>query len=237
MSGASLPDDPDAWYIYVDETGNLDMSVHKKDATPIFGIGTATYKGHHGQHLWDGLQLRLELEAAGIRLPNGFHAVVDRPSTRHRVIDLILSQAPRLDATLLRKEGAYPYVKVKIKDTHGIYLYKEAWFLHFKYILERIPMGSKVFVIAGTLGSRKEAAAARAALDDVCVQFATRREITLCTWDSSTSWALQVADYAAWSAYRHATRDRCDYYTRLGGLFRSTFMPWGRLKLDEPLSP
>lgn len=235
--GSADVGDDDGWYIYVDETGNLDMEAGKRDATPVFGVGTATFRGNHSSQLWKGQQLRFDLEKSGVRTPRGFHAVADRRSTRHRVIDLILEQSPRLDATLLLKGGAYPYVKAKIKATHGVYLYQEAWFLHFKYILGRIPNGCRVNVIAETMGPKKQAAAIRAALDEVCKQVGVNHDVHLSTWDAATSWALQVADYAAWSAYRHATRDQCDYYTRLAGLFRSHFMPWGRVQIDEPLSP
>lgn len=68
-------------YMYADETGDLDMSGSVK-ASKYFGFGTAVFPDGHGNRLWEGLQLRCQLEAKGVRLPRGFHAKNDSHSTR-----------------------------------------------------------------------------------------------------------------------------------------------------------
>lgn len=218
----------EAWYLYLDETGNLDLDFQtKKGATSLFGISSALFRGNHGDELWEGAQLRFELESEGVSLPTGFHAKDDRPATRWRVINLIEKHGPRLDVTLLHKQYALPKVREKVVDTGGIYLYQLAWFLHFKFLCRYVlPKNARIFVIGGTLGSPKQAKAARAALHEVCEQVGDGRDFVLCRWDTSTSWALQVADYAAWSAFRRVARGACEYYDRLHPLFRSVFTPW-----------
>ncbi|MGI5159364.1 hypothetical protein [Microbispora sp. CA-102843] len=44
--------------------------------------------------------------------------------------DVIKAQAPRFDTTFLAKENAYDSVRNK----GDLYLYRMAWFLHFKEI-------------------------------------------------------------------------------------------------------
>lgn len=216
------------YYIYVDETGNLDTDETKKDVTPYFGIGTAMFIDDHSRQLWEGTELRIQLEREGIRLPQGLHAVNDRRATRHRVIDLILKQEPVLDATLLKKANAYNSVRRAIeREPTGLYGY--AWRFHFDFLMKyKIPKDANVVVIAGTLGTKKQAQLARRSIEDMCDIHRGNREITLCVWDSPTSWGLQVADYAAWSSYQVSVGRDCPYYKRLQPLVRSIYRPWTR---------
>lgn len=202
------------------------MDESKKDVTPYFGIGTATFIDDHSRQLWEGTELRIQLEREGVRLPQGLHAVNDRRATRHRVIELMLDQSPTLDATLLKKSNAYGSVQRTINDDSTA-LYGYAWRFHFDFLMRyKIPTSADVVVIAGTLGTKKEAKQARKSLEYMCDAHRGNREITLCVWDAPTSWGLQMADYAAWSSYRVATGVDCPYYKRLQPLVRSIYRPW-----------
>jgi hypothetical protein len=217
-------------YVYADETGNLDYAPQgKSGATPYFGFGTATYRDGHGEALQGGLQLRVELEhrigANERSLADGFHAIKDSKTTKAEVFAEIQRQAPRIDATLLLKENAYP----RIRSEGEMRLYKLAWFMHLKYLVPQVTKpGDRLIVIVATLGTARRLTEARAALRDVCSQVAVN--YTLCVWNVETAWGLQVADYALWAVQRRAMAKSgtwWDDYIR--PTTNSVFFPWGQL--------
>jgi hypothetical protein len=110
-------------FMFADETGNLDYNV-SGGGSRYFGIGTATWRGDHGAHLWQATQLRFRHAAARVDLPAGYHAKDDSYATRAEVYQVIAAQAPRFDATFLAKANAYPGVSAKGEN----YLYQMAWF-------------------------------------------------------------------------------------------------------------
>lgn len=189
-------------YIYADETGNLDYAAEgKQGATAYFGFGTAIFNGHHGEELWRGLMLRSKVErgdgTSHVSMRRGFHALDDSNRTRSEMFTELKQQSPRIDATLLLKKNAYPYVVRRGE----MYLYKLAWLMHFQSLAPLVSEpGDHLYVIAATLGTKKRQSQAREALQDVCQQM--NRDFTLCTWDASTAWGLQVADYALWAIQR-----------------------------------
>ena len=213
-------------YLYADESGNLDYDAPHTNSqeSPYFGFGTAVFEGEHGSELWDGLQLRARLESRGLNLPKGFHAKNDSHSTRDEMFALLAGQAPRIDTTFLWKPGAYPSVRARGE----MYLYKMAWFQHFKYVGPRVAAPhDRLFVVAGSFGTKARQTEARGALSDVCDQI--NREIVLCVWDSSSSWGLQLADYALWAVHRDLQGRVCSWYaSAVQPSLRSRFMPWGR---------
>lgn len=211
--------------MYADETGDLDMSGSDKSST-YFGFGTAVLPDAHGQQLWEGLQLRCRLEKAGLHLPRGMHAKNDSHSTRQQVFDLIAAQAPRFDTTFLLKAHAYDGVR----PVGELGLYKLAWLLHFKEIAQQVSQrGDTLYVIAATLGTNRRATSAREALQDVCTQMATDREIVLCSWDAASSWGVQVADYGLWAVQRDLEGRKSLWLdTHVRPTLRSVFCPWGQ---------
>ncbi|MGY2005298.1 hypothetical protein [Blastococcus sp. SYSU DS1024] len=163
-------------YMYVDETGNLDLT-GGPGASPYFGIGTAVFSGDHAQSLWEGAELRFEMERAGHNMPRGFHAVEDNRHAKEQVFDLIRKQGPRFDSTFLEKSRAYP----RVIQSGEVYFYKLAWFQHFKYVAPQITSaGDRLHVVAATLGTAARKTAVRAALEDVVAQVMWHREVTLC---------------------------------------------------------
>lgn len=218
-------------YVYADETGNLDYDVSKRGASEYFGFGTAVFTDEHPEALWGGLDLRARLTGGegnrpGVQLPRGFHAVQDTPATKAAVFAEIRDQSPRFDSTFLLKRRAYD----SVKERGEMYLYKVAWFLHFKHLASKVSQhGDTLVVVAASFGTKRRQAEAEAALRDVCSQMG--RQYVLCVWDSATSWGLQVADYGLWAMQR-------DLEGRSGTWFadyieqstRSRYTPWGELE-------
>jgi hypothetical protein len=213
------------YYMYADETGDLDMS-GSQGSSAYFGFGTAVFEGNHGAQIWDGLDLRCRLEARGVNLPRGFHARNDSHSTRDEVFALIQQHAPRFDVTFLAKSKSYDYVKARGQ----MYLYKLAWYLHFKEIMRRVcDPGDTLYVMAATLTTNKKTGSARAALEDVCQQMAQERNVVLCVWDAASSWGVQVADYGLWAVQRVLEGRACPWYEpSVMPTLRSNFQPWGQ---------
>ncbi|GAA5198791.1 hypothetical protein GCM10023346_36900 [Arthrobacter gyeryongensis] len=93
--------------------------------------------------------------------------------------------------TFLCKANAYDAVRTRGQ----MELYKLAWRLHFSEIAKQVSTREDtLYVIAGTFGTNKRSELARESLREVCN--AQDRNIILCVWESSSSWGLQVADYA-----------------------------------------
>ncbi|MBF4628882.1 DUF3800 domain-containing protein [Curtobacterium flaccumfaciens] len=218
-------------YVYADETGNLDYDVSKGGASEYFGFGTAVFTDEHPEALWGGLDLRARLTAgegdrSGVQLPRGFHAVQDTPATKAAVFSEIRSQAPRFDSTFLLKREAYGSVRARGE----MYLYKMAWYLHFKHVAAQVSVqGDTLVVVAASFGTKRRQAEAEAALRDVCSQ--TGRKYVLCVWDSATSWGLQVADYGLWAMQRDLEGKSGTWYADyVAASTASRFTPWGRLE-------
>jgi hypothetical protein len=213
-------------YMFADETGNLDYNV-SGGGSRYFGIGTATWKDDHGEHLWQAAQLRFEHAEKGIELPGGYHAKDDRPATRMEVYRLVAAQAPRFDTTFLAKTAAYPAVRAKGDN----YLYQMAWFLHFKETAKRVTSGGAdtLYVAVATLGTKARKRAFQQAIEEVCHKHAPRWcKVVVAHWDSATSWGLQVADYGLWAVQRHLERGDDKYMWAVRPTLGSQFLPWGQ---------
>lgn len=212
-------------YLYADETGDLDMAGSPGSST-YFGFGTAVFRRDHGEELWEGLQLRCSLEERGVRLPKGLHAKNDSRSTRSQAFELIRRQAPRLDTTFLCKQRAYDSIKAR----GPVYVYKLAWFLHFKEVARQVSNpGDTLYVIVGSLQTHNKRDAIRHALEDVCAQVGRDRTIVPCIWDAQTSWGIQVADYGLWAVQRVLEGRVCPWYEPcVQPLLASKFLPWGK---------
>ena len=213
-------------FVYADETGNLDYNpAGKEGASTYFGFGSVIFNGDHSDALWQGLVLRAALEQAGHPLPKGFHAKNDRWEIRSPKFALLSSLGPRVDATFLRKAGAYDYVKARGWE----YLYKYAWYAHLKYLCEfHLGKDDHLYVVVASLGTKKRQQLAREAIQDVCDQMP--QSITLCIWDAATSWGLQAADYALWAVQREVEKRPIKVYdSQIKPLVESCYFPWGKV--------
>lgn len=212
-------------FVYADETGNLDYDGAGKDgASDYFGFGTAIFEGNHSLEMWDGHVLRSTLAGRGFDMSQGFHAKNDRWDIRNPMFALLADQEPRIDTTFLLKSGAYDYVRARGE----MYLYKLAWYFHLKYLCEAVlEPNAHLYVVIGTVSTRARRTAAEAAVRDVVEQMS--QDITLCVWPASTSWGLQVADYALWAVHRALRGDPLKNYDEtVKPLVKSVFKPWGR---------
>ncbi|MEJ9078199.1 hypothetical protein WKY82_07240 [Gordonia malaquae] len=212
-------------YMYADETGNLDYAGAKNArAGAYFGFGTAVFDSDHGAELFGGMCLRASIEKSGLSLPKGFHAVDDALPTKNQMFQVIKEQAPRFDTTFLYKANAYESVRARGQ----MYLYRMAWYLHFKEIATQIAgPNDTLHVIVGTFGTAARRTEAKAALDYVCKQ--VNRDVVLCVWEASTSWGLQVADYGLWATQRSLTGKKCTWFSPcVQPTLKSLFLPWGR---------
>jgi len=218
-------------FLYADETGNLDYEagVGSNRESPYFGFGTAAFTGDHGSQLFRGLATRAGLSALGLYLPGGFHAKNDTTATRQAMFDLIKESSPRFDMTFLCKPNAYPLVK----NRGQMYLYKMAWYLHLKEVAMRVASpADKLYVVAGTFGTKRRATEAREALADVCRQ--VDRDITLCVWESASSWGLQVADYGLWAAHRNLMGRSSGWFRdAIEPNIQTSFRPWGEPSVEK----
>lgn len=211
-------------YLYADETGNMDLDGAAKDgSSPYFGFGTAIFPGEHGEEIWDGHVLRTALTERGENLRAGFHAKNDLWAARSPMLALIGQQKPRIDTTFLLKEAVPEDVRRRGQEG----LYQSAWLAHLTHLCEHaVAPEDHLYAVVATLRLRSKANAARDALDEVCRRM--EREITLCHWDASSAWGLQVADYALWAVHRNLVgRDLRDYTTTIQPLVRSISTPWG----------
>lgn len=214
-------------YMYADETGNLDYNVDG-GGSKYFGIGTATWVGEPAEHLWHGERMRFGHAAVGIECPKGYHAKDDSRSTRNEVFTVIKDQAPRFDTTFLAKENAYRTVRARGQ----IYLYKLAWYLHFKEIAHHVTRpGDALFVVVATLGTSSRRKAFQEAINEVCDQVKPLLcDVTVAHWDSASCWGLQVADYGLWAVQRHVERRDSKYMWAVEPSLMTTFRPWGSAK-------
>lgn len=216
-------------YIYADETGNLDYSgaadPRGGGASTYFGFGTAVFSGDHGKDLLEGLHARARTSQIGVDLvARGFHAGEDSHRTRTEMFEILHQQAPRIDSTFLLKRNAYEYVR----RAGDMRLYKLAWYLHFKgMVFDVASPEDEIYVIVAAFGTKARKKAAQAAIRDVCDQ--TGLNITLCIWQASTSWGLQIADYALWSTQRVLEGKRCTWHEPcVAPHSRPPRFPWGR---------
>lgn len=210
-------------YLYLDESGTLDFEARPGEA--FFGVGTAHFVGDHRDSIWAGHQLRIELEAKGIRLPKGLHAKNDSHPTRREVYQTLAAQPVRFNATMLRKAKAIP----RIQAAGKVRLYQMALWLHLKFVVFEISSpGDRVFVVAGHLQTSRRREAIRHAVEDVCRQTSFDRDVVPCIWEAQSSWGIRAVDYALWAVQRRAEGKTVpDYCDVISPQQASTFMAWG----------
>lgn len=212
-------------FVYSDETGYLDYDGAGKDgSSPYFGFGTAIFDREHSIDMWDGHVLRARLAGEGKDMSRGFHAKNDVWEIRNAMFALVSQQEPRIDTTFLLKSNAFDYVRA----AGAIRLYKMAWYLHLKRICAHVAHpADHLYVVVGSMGTKKRKQAAEDAIRDVCEQMP--QDITLCIWPAETAWGMQVADYALWAVHRQLVGRPLENYERdVAPLVHSEFLPWGQ---------
>jgi hypothetical protein len=206
-------------YVFADENGDLSYNSENQ----FFGFGTATFFSAKEINFADAFKLRCDLEAKGVPNIAGFHASSDSNRTRSEVFTLIQQQKPRFDFTFLEKRHAIPSVVMGGE----IYLYKLAWFLHFKHLMKQIATASEsIFAITASMTTKAKTKSIQSALSEVAWQLGARQVVPV-WWNSNTSWGLQMADYGLWAAQRSLNPDSDTWFDRYIREFTySKFEPW-----------
>jgi len=168
------------------------------------------------------LELRRDLALTSDQVLSEFHAAEDRQAVRNEVFGLLALDSFRIDATILDKTKTVPYLAAD-----PLRFYKEAWYLHFKYVGPKIA-GPKdeLLVVASSLEvSRKKSVLAHA-VRDVVEQIVRTSVWATAFWPAQADPCLQVADYATWAIQRKYERDDTRSYELIRGKVATEFEPF-----------
>lgn len=152
------------------------------------------------------LSLRKRLVTEKLELGDYFHATRDKQVVRDAFFETIRDHDFKIQATIMEKSKARPDVKVNNPT-----FYRHAWFYHLKHGLNGvISPEHKSLITAASLGTNKEKAAFKKALDD---SISSSKIVT--DWHSdfpscASDPCLQVADYCAWAIARKWETDGKD---------------------------
>jgi hypothetical protein len=101
----------------------------------------------------------------------------------------------RIDATILEKRKAFPYVRPDEPT-----FYKYAWYFHAKYVIPKVVLpGHDLFISAAALETKKGKAAFKLAFNNVMQQTAPRTNWASDFPLSVADPCLQAPDYCAWA--------------------------------------
>lgn len=166
-------------FMYADETGNLDYNV-AGGGSRYFGIGTATWHGEPGEHLWQVERMRFAHSAAGFENSKGYHAKDDSRAAAPRLRPHTAASAPVRHHVPGQVEGIPQ--RARAGQT---YLYQLAWYLHFKEIARwAAGPGDTLHVAVATLGTAARKTAFQQAINLVCQQVAPQLGcVVVAHWD------------------------------------------------------
>lgn len=207
-------------YVFGDEAGDLTFK-HGSGISEYFIVGTATMADCSvGERVLD---LRRELAWQGMQLEM-FHACEDKQRVRDRVFDVIAQSDVRVDATILHKPKTQPHLA-----NDPLRFYKEAWYLHFKYVTPRVCNSlDDLFVVVSSLQINRKKQAVKQAVEDVVRQASPTAVFHSAFFSAVSDPCLQVADYVTWAIQRQVERDDDRSYNLIRHLIRSEFQPFLR---------
>lgn len=205
-------------YVFGDEAGDL-IFRHGPGVSEYFIVGTATMaECSVGERVLD---LRRELAWQGMQLEM-FHACEDKQRVRDRVFDVIAQSDVRVDATILHKPKAQPHLA-----NDPLRFYKEAWYLHFKYVAPRVCNSlDDLFVVVSSLQIKRKKQAVKQAVEDVVSQASPTAVFHSAFFSAVSDPCLQVADYVTWAIQRKVERGDERSYNLIKQLIRSEFQPF-----------
>ncbi|WP_430444072.1 DUF3800 domain-containing protein [Sphingorhabdus contaminans] len=146
----------------------------------------------------DLLDLRRELAWNEKPLGEYFHASEDKQDIRDAVFETILKKPFNVQATIMEKSKAQPHVCASKER-----FYKTGWFFHFKHgASKEITKDNMALVTTACLGTRREQAAFKEAVDDVMKQTVKAAKWKTDFMPCAVDPCLQVADYCAWAIMR-----------------------------------
>lgn len=205
-------------YVFADEAGDFTFK-HGDGISEHFIIGTATTTDPSiGTAL---TELRRELAWNGLVLEK-FHAHADKQRVRDRVFDVIAHSDVRVDATILEKPKTQPHLRA-----NPLRFYKQAWFLHFKYIAPQIATSlDELFVVTSSLQIKRKKEAIHLAVQDVVNQVSPTAVYHTAFWSTTSDPCLQVADYVTWAVQRKYEMDDTRSHDLIKHLIKTEFEPF-----------
>lgn len=148
--------------------------------------------------LIDLMRLRRELVWRNEQVGDCFHAATDRQSIRDEVFATLLRHDFSVQATILEKSKAHAGVTTSEEK-----FYRYSWYRHFNDALSgMLGEHSKTLLSAAAIGTRKQRAIYKAALDDAAKQHLKPNSWTVDFVPASNDLGVQVADYCAWAIQR-----------------------------------
>jgi uncharacterized protein DUF3800 len=181
--------------LFADEAGDFKFK-NSAGASRYFILCTIRTVGWDvGNDLRD---LRRRMLLDGIELGDKFHAGPDKQAVRNEVFKLLQHHDFRIDATILEKRKAFPYVRPDEPT-----FYKYAWYFHAKYVIPKVVLpGHDLFISAAALETKKGKAAFKLAFNNVMQQTAPRTNWASDFPLSVADPCLQAPDYCAWAIQR-----------------------------------
>ncbi|WP_157006421.1 DUF3800 domain-containing protein [Luteibacter yeojuensis] len=198
-------------YIFADEAGCMEFA-RKPHVSRYFVICTVhTDDCSLGAAI---LELRRKLAWQGMNLhAEQFHATKDPEAVRNAVYELLGASRFRVDATLLEKSKVFPGTR---QDRFSFY--KHAWYVHFRHCGPKISSpGDELLIQAASIGTHRERAVFRSAINDVAQQVLEGVTWRSTFWSASSDPRLQVADYCAWAIQRAFERGDDRRFNQIAG--------------------
>ena len=182
-------------YLFADEAGNFDFS-RGLGATRYWTLGSISLSDPAvGEEL---LRLRRLLAWRRLSLDTTFHASEDPQIVRDAVFDVIRRTEFRLDVTVFDKHKTIDFLRESSER-----FYKQAWFLHMKYVCPRIvSKNDEMMVVAASIGTKNQRKAVRLGIEDVVHQVSPSTTWRVAFWPSESDPCLQIADYCVWAIQR-----------------------------------
>ena len=182
-------------YIYADESGNFDFSVHD-GASKYFIVTTVMLQDHKVAS--ELFELRRNLAWKGFNLPRGFHAAEDPQAVRNDVFGTLHPHGFRVDATIMDKRKSQPQLR-----TSPMRFYQHGWIYHMRYNAPKVATSQdEVLVVAAAVSPKKRAASFNDAVKDVMSQISPANALKSAHWPAATDPCLQIADYCSWAIQR-----------------------------------
>lgn len=206
-------------YVFADEAG--DFAFNRAPSSSRYFILTTVTMGDCsiGMELLD---LRRSLALRGGFVLSEFHATNDKQRVRDLVYDAMQRASIRIDATILDKTKTQNHLRAD-----HLRFYKEAWFLHFKYVAPQVASATdELLVVASSLQIRRKKQAIHWAVRDVVNQVSPTMFYSTAFWSAVSDPCLQIADYAAWAIQRKYESGDDRSFRLIAPLVKSEFQPF-----------
>ncbi len=207
-------------YLFSDESGDLQFR-RASSVTKYFAVGTLLIEQDELARLRQVLaQTRDDLAWRSHGLDSTFHATEDSYQVRDAVFSALGTINFRVDVTIIEKSKANPSIR---PDSPTFFQY--AWFYHLKHVAPKIlSRDDELLVVAAQLGTKRDRAAFREAIEKVlkqCINFRVKR--TLAFWRDESDFGLQAVDYCVWAVMRKWERGDSTYLDRIKNKVKSQY--------------